>query len=265
MQGNHRTNDEGKIHSILLLDNEHENIADLEMLLRKIGNKLFADNHSVQYASSPDEALRKMMQMQRRKEGYSAIIAGNHMDADTEDGVVDTIDGQDFLRVVKGYFGYCLSHDPSDLYMGNFTRFKTFKDFADEILGKTMRRRSSQRAGFIEFMERNFDTPTIYQEFLQYYTFERVEPPCMLMLCGHPRFIDCQGLDEVPMIQKAEKCELQVADYLREEGIINNGEIEESIEEHPRFSTRASAKKIKDYNPGASHVRRFLRRGKYAR
>src|SRR3989338_8518815 len=108
MLGNHRVHDDGRINSILLVDNEHENVADLEILLKRKCTPIFAEDNGLEYASSPDEAMRLMWNKLNIGGGYSAIICDDHMDEDYETST-ETIEGQDFLRIMYGGLGYCLS------------------------------------------------------------------------------------------------------------------------------------------------------------
>lgn len=257
--GNKRTTEDGKINSILIIDNEHENVGDLEIALRKAAMKTFAEGEKVIYTASPDEAVRDMLEKLKNGGGYSAIITDNHFDMD--DGVF-TIDGQDFIRIFYGGLGYCISHADEDMNIGNFRRFKSFGKLVEEVIGKSSRPRSAHVRNVVDFMERNFGNPNTYQSFLDYYT-GRVDKPFVLLYCGNPRFVDKTGLDGIDVVHKRqEDSELKIIETLREEGIIPEEEITHALEEHPRFGDYLDKNSCKGYNPRASHIRRLLGKGR---
>ena len=256
MPGNVRTNEDGKINSILLIDNEHENIADLEMILKNATRKFLADEANVVYTASPDEAAREMIKAYTEGYGFSAIISDDHMDQDLQTGTA-TIDGQDFLRIVGGHAGYCISHAIEDLEVGNFSQFSNFNRMADRLIGKSSKLRYGHQREIIEFMERNFRVPEMYQRFVDYYA-GRSEAPMLMLYCGHPTFVDSAGLDDVALVQKKDGCEQRALDYLKDEGIIPIDSIAPFIEEHPRLCSKGRKK----YNPMSTTIRRFLGKGK---
>lgn len=260
LHGNHRTTEEGKINSILLIDNEHENVTELQIMLNRAAQGGFAEGEGVIYVSSPDAAVRNMIDSMNEGKGYSAIIADNHMDIDAENDV-QTIDGQDFIRVIQGNAAYCFSHSPVDLNLDGYRRFRNFGGLVDYTIGRSERNRFGHVGNVLEFMNRNFQNPRKYADFVDYY-FGRVETPFVMMLCGHPRYVDRNGLEDIDLVGKGDSvgCERRVLDLLIDEGILHE-EIEGSAYEDSRYDGK-SHNLCKGYNPCASKIRRFLGKGK---
>lgn len=224
---------------ILILDNEFENVSDLIDLLSDSIRRRGHYGEFVFYCESAEEASELMIERMKIKRGLSAMIVDNHLYG---------LDGEDFLRIVNGRVGYCISKDRRHLNL-DLNRFYNFEELY-RVIGK-----NNAISDFIEGVFSN--DYTLYLEFLKWWNNEE-RKPLQIMLCGHPSYVDLAGLEDVFLIRKQEGCEREILSFLEENGIFNHNEIESAYNNHPRFS--AEDKRKNEYNPCCHRIKKKKRR-----
>lgn len=225
---------------ILLLDNEYENISDLEEVINDAINKI-SDGFYRETHIEPDSksAVDYLKYLKDKNKKISAVIADEHL--------YEGIDGSDFLRFCRGYLPYLCTNEERCINI-NWDRLGNFS-----LLRKICEKRSSWfDRQYIEFAEENFETPKEYGDFVKYFLDS---DPLIVMLCGHPSGINTFGIEDVPIIQKCDGCELKVLEILENEGILAPEEVEPVLNNHYRLADPTNLKRFK-YNPNSKRIKK---------
>ena len=245
---------------ILVVDDEHNNVALLLEALRKIGHRTYdelklgprLESNGVDHlkytftheVSCPGEAISLMKELQEEKIRFGAIVSDNHMKG--EDG--EAISGDDFLRLLSGQLAYCLSKDEDDLDL-DCRGFRTIEDLSEYVCKRD--------EDFCDFFNDYFDNMTQYGAFVDYWNPNKNNTPKLVMLCGSPREADLRGLDDiVSIVQKTWDlegitCERHVLDILSGQGVLPREQTAAIINSNPRLGSKTSARK-RYYHPPRS-------------
>ena len=232
---------------ILLVDDEYIDVSDLEDVINKAGFVAgFQENIAV-LCESCEDAIEYMEQQKEQGHGISALISDNHI------GTSD-IDGDDFLRILRGRLPYCFSRFEEDAYL-QARHFRSLNQIEQRV-----RRKNENISSFIL---NSFQDYKDYLNFSDYYFGNpRGETPT-LMLCGHPQEANLTGLETTHLVGKDNRqakdrfCEIEVMDFLTNLGIFYKETIREAITYNPRLSN-PNLKKQR-YNPCSAHTKKMFR------
>ena len=220
-----------KVWPILLVDDEWDNIADLEGILTSVQTEMQSGHKKYElpymplavYAAHPEQAVREMIRIMESEGNIGAIISDNHLkDSD--------VDGDDFLRILQGYPGYCASKQEVDLDMDIY-EYKSFEEFLNS---------SKMDENILQFLEYSFGEIGYYQGFKEYFFGLSKKNPKLIMLCGNPKEVDRTGLDDIEIVHKGNKnlgasCEQVVLGYLAESEILPSELVYKVLENHHRL------------------------------
>ncbi|MEM4330855.1 MAG: response regulator [Candidatus Pacearchaeota archaeon] len=227
--------------SILIIDNEYENISDLEDLIKgTFFSKFPLSKNILQIVEDDTQAIDFLREIKEEKRDISAIICDNHLSGD--------LDGDDFLRLLRGYLVYLMS--PEERYLGVDIR----KINSLEEIGK-MIRKGFYYEKYKNYIEENFKDFSEYKDIVNYFHLDRERAIPTVIFCGHPEGVRRFGIEDVPIIQKENGCEVAVLDYLIEEGIFEKEEVYSNVlTKHPRLGKNVSEKK-RAYNPNSHRIK----------
>jgi CheY-like chemotaxis protein len=233
---------------ILLIDDEYADISDLEQVLRYAAIKAGHPEGITVHCESCEDAITFMKDQKKARRKISAIICDNHIGT-------SEIDGDNFLRIIRGNLLYCYSGFPDDSY----TTAERFKDLND--LESYSGKKNSQ---LTRFFQDNFKDFKQYVDFYKYFYPENELSTPTIMLCGYPREANLEGLGDIYVFAKNIKerasktaCELDVLDTFREWGLFDLDEINYGIEKNGRLCHEDHKKR--EYNSCANRIRKMIR------
>lgn len=233
---------------ILLLDDEYADISDLEHVLANAAIRAGHPRGITVYCESCEEALDIMKYQKRSNKGISAIISDNHIGT-------SEIDGDDFLRIIRGNLLYCYSGFVDDAYM----RAEHFKDLSElkKYSGRT-------NAPLDRFFEENFKDLKNYVDFYRYYYPSHSPGTPAILLCGNLREANLDGLMGIQTFGKDTRyraskspCELDVLDTLMDLGLFELDELDYGLKKNRRLSHPDPKRRI--FNPCANTIRKRIR------
>ncbi len=231
-----------RIWPVLLVDDEWSDIRDLEGVLREIASERYSRGSGTKrpvfpvHATSPDEAIDYLLKSQKEKTRVSAIICDNHM----KDDDFDSIDGDDFLKVITGNVSYCFRDNDLDRdELESMWSFKELKSYC-----------GIPHSGVMEILEEKFGEKGVnnYLNFVDYF-FDGNNDPALVMLCGSPSEVKREGIEDVFLVQKSisgrknglikryTACERIVLDFLVSKGVLPADMTQKILETHPRLSS----------------------------
>jgi len=127
----------------------------------------------VYFAPHAEYAVEYMKAQMRNKKGISAIICDNHL---SNPDNPDTIDGDEFLRTIRGY-----PNAP------DMSRIRRLDDIKDTKIRK--------------FISENFMDFGEYQQISDFYF--NGDEPLLIMICGAPDEVNTAGIGDVPLYIKS--------------------------------------------------------------
>ena len=189
---------------ILIIDDEESNVAYLKRYLEKIGrdineaptcdDPLHSPHFYVESSADADEALNFMREQMNKGENLGAIISDNHLGR----GDIDSYDvnGDDFLRIIRGRPAYCLNRRDEDAGEP-INEISSFDELFDLYGGRD----SAIGQYLSEKFDDNFED---YKAFCRYWSGERNKSPLLILFCGHPSEAHLDGIEEeVTVVHKS--------------------------------------------------------------